>query len=263
MATKLLNCNQNILFRILTNNYFKSLKICSYFSTLNVTQNDTKKEFIKIPKRIERGPTDILRALAQTVERDLSGPSYRYVDDPFLTPLSNYQKRVFSLSRESGRRAAKYVFDEFPELFFRDDSEPKIEALTYKDIYDENTEVDETDLKRCIARNEVNNAIICYKNLVRDSKPINSENLQKLLELVCFHNSSDPPDMEFITEKIFMKPSEAPRILWKDNGFAEQLFSAIQEKTSHSYCALIQGMAKYNQSQKAYLYYQEMTEKGF
>ena len=167
------------------------------------------------------------------------------------------------MSRESGRRAAKYVFEEFPELFIRDMSEPKVEAFTYREIYDENTEVDETDLIKCIARKEVNHAIICYKNLVRDSKPISSENLQKLLELVCFYNSEEPPDMDFIGEKIFTKPSEMPRILWKDNGFAEQLFNAIKEKTSDSYCTLIQGMTKYSQAMKAYEIYQEMLQKGF
>ncbi|CAG2162312.1 unnamed protein product [Oppiella nova] len=208
------------------------------------------------------GPTDILRALADVTQRDFSGPDYRYIDDPFLTPLSNHQKRLFSLSRESGRRAAKYVFEEFPELFFRDVSEPKIEAFTYKEVYDENTEVDETDLKKCIARKEVNHSMVCYKNMTRDAKEISGQTVQKLLELVCFYNCEEPVDMEFIIEKSFSKESERLLVVWKDNGFAEQLFDSIAEKTSETYCALIQGLAKHSQSQKAYQYYREMIEKG-
>jgi pentatricopeptide repeat domain-containing protein 3 len=37
-----------------------------------------KEEEIVIPPRIERGPTDILRALASTVGTDFTAPHYRY-----------------------------------------------------------------------------------------------------------------------------------------------------------------------------------------
>ncbi|CAG2113807.1 unnamed protein product, partial [Medioppia subpectinata] len=220
-------------------------------------------EVIQIPKRIERGPTDILKALAEVTGKDFSGPDYRYIDDPFLTPLSNHQKRLFSLSRESGRRAANYVFEEFPELFYRDVSEPKVEAFTYKEVYDESTEVDETDLKKCIARKEVKHSITCYKNMTTAEKTISAETLQKLLELVSFYNCEEPPDLEFIVEKAFNNDTTTPRVLWKDNGFAEQLFESMDEKTSEIYCALIQGLAKHSAPQKAYQCYQEMIEKGF
>jgi pentatricopeptide repeat domain-containing protein 3 len=36
------------------------------------------EEEIVIPPRIERGPTDILRALASTVGTDFTAPHYRY-----------------------------------------------------------------------------------------------------------------------------------------------------------------------------------------
>ncbi|CAG2118850.1 unnamed protein product, partial [Medioppia subpectinata] len=216
----------------------KTSSIYSY-STQNVGQRDHQNaEVIQIPKRIERGPTDILKALAEVTGKDFSGPDYRYIDDPFLTPLSNHQKRLFSLSRESGRRAANYVFEEFPELFYRDVSEPKVEAFTYKEFYDENTEVDETDLKKCIARKEVKHSITCYKNITTAEKTISAETLQKLLELVSFYNCEEPPDLEFIVEKAFNNDTTTPRVLWKDNGFAEQLFESMDEKTSEIYCAL-------------------------
>ncbi|XP_054167093.1 protein PTCD3 homolog, mitochondrial-like [Oppia nitens] len=229
----------------------------------NKSDEQIKEEVIKIPKRIERGPTDILRALAGTVQRDLTGPDYRFVDDPFLTPLSNNQKRLFSLSRESGKRAAKYVFDEFPELFIRDVSEPKIDAFTYKELIDESVVVDEIDILQCIARKEVNNAIQCFKNMTRDKKPMSAETVQKLLELVCFYNCDEPPDMDFLVEKSYAA-GEVNRSanIWKDNGFAEQLFASIEQKTSQTYCTLIQGLVKFSQSVKADHYYKEAKELG-
>ena len=39
---------------------------------------------IVIPPRVERGPTDILEALAGTVGKDYTAPHYRYHDDPWL-----------------------------------------------------------------------------------------------------------------------------------------------------------------------------------
>ena len=90
MASKLFNSNK-ISLRLLINNYFRCHSSLSSFSTLNVNKNKPNEEVIKIPKRIERfqsindqffrylsnfsflgqirGPTDILRALAETTQR--------------------------------------------------------------------------------------------------------------------------------------------------------------------------------------------------
>jgi hypothetical protein len=58
------------------------------------------EEEIVIPTRIERGPTDILRALASTVGTDFTAPHYRYrcisvlgtvwYDTYFPIELANY-----------------------------------------------------------------------------------------------------------------------------------------------------------------------------
>lgn len=57
------------------------------------------------------------QALDSTVRRDKSGPHFRYHDDPFLTPQTTVEKRTFSLSKESGRKAANWVLNTHPELF--------------------------------------------------------------------------------------------------------------------------------------------------
>ena len=81
------------------------------------TKAEPALEPIKIPNYIERSPSDILRAIASTVTRDKNAPDYMYHDDPFLIPYNSLHKKDFILSKDAGRRAARYVFDNHPELF--------------------------------------------------------------------------------------------------------------------------------------------------
>ena len=70
-----------------------------------------------IPARVERGPTDILEALAGTVGKDFTAPHYRYHDDPWLIPYKLDSKRAFTLAKESGRKAAQFIMNQPPDLF--------------------------------------------------------------------------------------------------------------------------------------------------
>lgn len=70
-----------------------------------------------IPNRILRSPTDILKALSQTVSRDPTAPHYKYHDDPYLIPMSNIAKRTYAMAQESGRKSAKWIRQENSKLF--------------------------------------------------------------------------------------------------------------------------------------------------
>ena len=72
---------------------------------------------IVIPARVERGPTEILEALAGTVGKDYSAPHYRYHDDPWLIPYKLGNKRDYTLAKESGKNAAKFIMNQHPDLF--------------------------------------------------------------------------------------------------------------------------------------------------
>ena len=76
-----------------------------------------KSDSIIIPTYIERSPSAILRALASCVGRDNTAPDYKYHDDPFLIPYNSNQKRDYILAKDSGRKAARYVLDNHPDLF--------------------------------------------------------------------------------------------------------------------------------------------------
>lgn len=88
-------------------------------TTISLSQESgsTKSSGIKIPAYVPRGPTDILRALSQTVGVDHTAAHYKYHDDPYLIPTSNSNKRVFALAAESGRKAAKWIKQEHADLF--------------------------------------------------------------------------------------------------------------------------------------------------
>lgn len=79
---------------------------------------------------------------------------YRYHDDPYLIPLSNFRKRSYALSAEAGRKAAAWIRDEHAELFTTRvwdpptkiktpyfNADPKIEAFAPKPIYNDASKV--------------------------------------------------------------------------------------------------------------------------
>lgn len=75
---------------------------------------------------------NFFQALASSVSRDISGPHYKYHDDPFLTPASNIVKRTFSLSKEAGRKAARWIRDENAQFFTHRPEDPFIDV---SDVY--------------------------------------------------------------------------------------------------------------------------------
>lgn len=48
----------------------------------------------------------------------------------------------------------------------------------------------------------------------------------------------------------------------RDGGFAEELFISVDNPDSRAYSAIIQGMAKYGQAERAYQLYEESRQKG-
>lgn len=217
------------------------------------------KANIEIPTRIERTPTDILKVLSSTIQRDYNAAHYKYQDDPFLTPSSNTSKRIYALSKESGRKAARYFLDKYPALFYRDDAEPKIPMFSYSDSFKERTVVDETDLRNCINCRQVANAVQVYQNCRQQKVQLSQQILESLLELLCFFNSNEGPDTEFL-EQIWYKQNDErqdTRKSWQENSVAEEVFESLPEKTPSSVGSFICGLGKYNAADKALKVYED------
>ncbi|XP_065564932.1 small ribosomal subunit protein mS39-like isoform X2 [Artemia franciscana] len=220
-------------------------------------------KMIQIPTRIERGPTDILKALAKTVKRDKTAAHYKFQDDPYLIPLTVMGKRQFALSKEAGRKAAKWIRQEHAEFFQHKLADPFIEAFAPTPKYDENSEVSNEILRTVIERQDVSNAINVFELMKTKNIDVHPATEQSLLELLCFHNSEDPLDMDDAQQLWYFKAqsiSEKSRNNWRDSGYAEKLFHSMKNKTPEAYCAMIQGMASYGQGSRAWNLYNEMRE---
>ncbi|KAF4517193.1 hypothetical protein B566_EDAN005625 [Ephemera danica] len=232
------------------------------------------KEEIVIPPRIERGPTDILRALSSTVSRDITAPHYKYHDDPFLIPSSNIGKRTFALAKESGRKAAQWIHQQHGNLFDTTLAQPPIPALMPRVVYKEDTPVSEAELNQLVRDGRVEDAITVMQLLEKQQVDVSLASRQSLLELLCFHNCEEPVANDLVEERWFRQGHrrERQRKTWRDGGYAEQLFASIQTELEgkeesqaamkKSKCALIRGMNKYGQVDRAWELYQGLKSAG-
>lgn len=180
---------------------------------------------------------------------------YRYHDDPFLIPMSNFKKRVFALSKESGRKAAHWIRQEHSDLFTQREfdsplrikypyknADPVIEAFLPTMVYNENSEVTlfliqfiyfqciliiffdcyfkvtAQDLISVMKNNFVSDAVTVF-NLLKSKSPesLSPDLEQQFLEFVCFHNETDPILEEWQEEKWFKQEKYSNRRIkkWK------------------------------------------------
>ncbi|XP_017778840.1 PREDICTED: protein PTCD3 homolog, mitochondrial [Nicrophorus vespilloides] len=234
---------------------------------LNLTQitrlsSNVSEEKIVIPKAIPRGPTDILRALESTVSRDPTATHYKYHDDPFLIPMSNMGKRTFAMAQEAGRKAAYWVREQHPDLFQHQEADPPIKPFFPKMVYSED-EVTEDTLKHVIDEVLIPDAKKIYKLMIEKGMEISKETQQALLDLLCFYNNEDTLSEEFIEERWFRNSAkEKVRKTWADGSLAEEIFISIENPDAAAYSAIIQGMAKHYQVNRAWQLFEEAQGKG-
>ncbi|KAI5740266.1 hypothetical protein M8J76_002252 [Diaphorina citri] len=156
-------------FRSVLSHQIKSPSFSALCTSAPQNNANVDKETIVIPNRIERGPTDILKALSQTIRRDPLAPHYKYHDDPFTIPVSNAEKRVFALAQESGRKAAQWIRSEHAELFQHKVAEPPIEIFAPKLVFKEDEPVSPELLSKIIANSSVTDAIKTYQKLEKEN----------------------------------------------------------------------------------------------
>lgn len=151
------------------------------------------------------------------------------------------------------------------ELFNHRVAEPQIDAFLPKVVFDENSQVEEKDLKNVIEMKQVSDAIFVYNLLKSKNVEISEATLLDFLQLISFFNCEDPLDEEWIEERWFRqsnKGKERLRKTWKDGDLPEKIFADLQNKNSIAYCTMIRGMCKYYQVEKGYALFQEALDKG-
>ncbi|XP_022706489.1 protein PTCD3 homolog, mitochondrial-like isoform X1 [Varroa jacobsoni] len=217
---------------------------------------------IEIPKRIQRGPTDILRALSSTLKPDYTAPHYRYHDDPFLIPHSSMNKRSFSLAKESGRKTARYFLQKYPESFKYDPADPKIAAFNppEKKFIEENDYTEE-DLLYFINNVRVIDAQSVFNSIHTKGVEVSQKTILLLLQLMSFYNCKEAETINYLEELYFSHKELLPKKTWTDGNLAELLFEMLEDKDTVAYSAYIYGLAKHIHVEKAFAMYEEMRLK--
>ncbi|XP_063434545.1 small ribosomal subunit protein mS39-like isoform X1 [Mytilus trossulus] len=222
---------------------------------------------IVFPKKKKRDELTVLKCLAATVQRDSTAPDYMFVDDPHLYPVIANEKKIYTLAKSSGRKAARYFVDRLPGIFstnmFNEEaSVPGIPDLMPKKIKYDHFEASETALIERIEMRSVKDAIDMYNEIQEKDLELSEETKISLLNLLAYYNSNDPPEEKTPEDLRYLFEKRSFNKTWKDNGPAVKVFNDLQEKTPEAYCAMIRGMTKYLEVEQAFQLFEEMREKG-
>lgn len=232
----------------------------------DVAQVKNRKPII-FPKKKKRDELTVLKCLAATVQRDSTAPDYMFIDDPHLYPVIANEKKIYTLAKSSGRKAARYFVDRLPGIFstnmFNEEaSVPGIPDLMPKKIKYEHFDPSETALIERIDMRNVRDAIDMYNEIQDQELELSQETKISLLNLLAYYNSNDPPEEKTPEDMRYLFEKRSFNKTWKDNGPAVKVFNDLNEKTSEAYCAMIRGMTKYLEVEKAFELYEEMKDKG-
>ncbi|XP_015432428.1 PREDICTED: protein PTCD3 homolog, mitochondrial [Dufourea novaeangliae] len=209
---------------------------------------------IQIPPRIERGPTDILRALDQTVPRNPMSMPYKYQDDPFLLPSKRSEANLYSLSYESGKKMAMWIHKEHENLFPRTLSEPEIKSFMPPAIYTDKSQVSEKLLLKTISEVNISDAVHIYKLMEGN---VSNEAKQSLFELLCFYNGDTETLEKSSNERWFFRVKK--RKQWQKDPLIEELYEFLTTQdsitASKAHNTQICGYAKWLRGQDAWKLY--------
>lgn len=234
--------------------------------------NKESTETIVIPRKKTWGKEAVLEALAATVSRDPTAYPYQFQDDSYLAPRTGAEFKLFALSQESGKAAAKYFVDSNPKFFTKDFAEPHIPCLMPENVTLRLEEVSEDALKERITLRRVSAAVDMYDQLLQAGSTVSMETVHNLLDLISLYGDKDPvqegqplnEDSESGEEQQKKKPargrrsSELQKLTWKENNNAERVFNLLPERDTRCYSALIRGMVKHGASSKAFSLYTDL-----
>ncbi|KAM9378074.1 small ribosomal subunit protein mS39 [Phaethornis superciliosus] len=253
---------------------------CSSSSTAlgkTVDNSEVTQEEIVLPRKKTWDKLAVLQTLASTVKRDPTAAHYMFYDDPYLMPKNAATSRLFALSKESGRNAAKYIFTNFPKYFDKTFAEPNIPCLMPENLTPQIEGLSEEALKERIHLRRVKDSVNLFDQLVQAGTPVSLETTNSLLDLLCFYGDGESaPEKEeegkedleepgvnaseqAAPKRQFQKGSFSPR--WRENNNAERIFKTMPERNAHSYCTMIRGMVKHGASAKAYDMYIDLLNE--
>ncbi|XP_044062196.1 pentatricopeptide repeat domain-containing protein 3, mitochondrial [Siniperca chuatsi] len=234
--------------------------------------NRESTETVVIPRKKTWSKEAVLEALASTVSRDPTAYPYQFQDDPYLSPRTSAEFKLYSLSQESGRAAAKYFVNSNPKFFTKDFAEPHIPCLMPETVSLRLEEVSEEALKERINLRKVTAAVDMYDQLLQAGTAVSMETTHELLDLICLYCDRDPvqeggpqtEDTEGSGEEAkrrkgrLRRASDVLKSTWRENNNAERIFNLLPERDTQCYSALIRGMVKHGAYAKAFSMYTDL-----
>uniref|UniRef100_A0A6Q2Z6R2 Small ribosomal subunit protein mS39 n=1 Tax=Esox lucius TaxID=8010 RepID=A0A6Q2Z6R2_ESOLU len=221
-------------------------------------------EAIVVPKKKTWSKEAVLQALAATVNRDSTAAHYMFQDDPYLTPRTSAEFKLYSLSQESGRLAAKHIVNTNPKFFQKDFAEPHIPCLMPETMEPRIEDVSEAALLERIMLRKVKAAVDMYDQLLQAGTTVSTDATNDLLDLICLYGDHDPLQDDKPEDKGRRRKGRPQRaidlvkIVWRENNNAERIFNLLPERDTRAYSALIRGMVKYGAHVKAFNTYTDM-----
>uniref|UniRef100_A0A6Q2YBE7 Small ribosomal subunit protein mS39 n=1 Tax=Esox lucius TaxID=8010 RepID=A0A6Q2YBE7_ESOLU len=174
--------------------------------------------------------------------QDSTAAHYMFQDDPYLTPRTSAEFKLYSLSQESGRLAAKHIVNTNPKFFQKDFAEPHIPCLMPETMEPRIEDVSEAALLERIMLRKVKAAVDMYDQLLQAGTTVSTDATNDLLDLICLYGDHDPlqddkPEVE--DDKGRRRKGRPQR-----NNNAERIFNLLPERDTRAYSALIRGMVK-------------------
>ncbi|XP_055651969.1 pentatricopeptide repeat domain-containing protein 3, mitochondrial [Falco peregrinus] len=255
---------------------------CSSSSTAlgeTVDNSEVTREEIVLPRKKTWDKLAVLQTLASTVNRDPTAAHYVFQDDPFLMPRNAANSRLFLLSKESGRNAAKYIIKQFPQYFDKTFADPNVLCLMPETLTPQIEGVSEEALKERIRLRMVKDSVNMFDQLIQAGTPVSLETTNSLLDLLCFYGDGEStpgkeeegkedleePGVSTSEQKApkrqFQRSSQSSGSRWRENNNAERIFKIMPERNAHSYCTMIRGMVKHGASAKAYDMYIDLLNE--
>ncbi|VDL81759.1 unnamed protein product, partial [Nippostrongylus brasiliensis] len=177
---------------------FRSILYGSAVRHLSAEAAVQKNAPVEIPPAIKRGPTDLLRALSETVGVDPTAPHFAFIDDPAMIPSTAAMKRNYYMAKEMGKRAARQLAEEWPTLFALDRDEPYLPAFRPQKPADPlQVAPTEENVLSMIEKREVEDAVRLYERIRADNTEVSQETQMELFKLVTYYNGKNVPFSEW------------------------------------------------------------------
>ncbi|VDO75907.1 unnamed protein product, partial [Haemonchus placei] len=193
----------------------------------------------------KRGPTDMLRALSETVGVDPTAPHFAFIDDPAMIPSTASAKRTYYMAKEMGKRAARQLAEEWPTLFALDRDDPYLPAFRPQKPADPlQVAPTEENLLSMIEKREVEDAVRLYERMRAENIDVSQETQVELFKFVTYYNGKNVPFSEWEEWHGMRAFGENEPNKWTSAGLADLLFEVLPH-TPEIVSTYIAGLIKY------------------